>query len=101
MIRWRLYLLAFFVYGLFWPLHHLTGIRVDLYRLAALSAAAVYLGITRLFGLWQSSHARTAPTSTRPRAGLAAGSAGALADRGNIERSLGRGRRSAAAGLVK
>jgi hypothetical protein len=67
MIRWRPHLLAFVVFGLFWPLHYLTGIQGDLYLFASLSAALVYLGAIRLFGRWQSFHASAVHESEPPR----------------------------------
>jgi hypothetical protein len=50
MVKWHLYLMAFLLMGLFWPLHHFFGIERDLYVLAEITAATVYLGAIRRLG---------------------------------------------------
>jgi hypothetical protein len=47
----HLLLLAFVLICLFWPLHYFFGIGRDLYELASLTAALVFLAAIRLFGL--------------------------------------------------
>jgi hypothetical protein len=43
-MKWPLILLGFVLICAFWPLHHFFGIGRDLYELASLTAAVVYLG---------------------------------------------------------